>query len=163
MPDVIVQTYSDIIAQEVERVDVISESVQGLPGVPGPRGLPGPPGGATLEFIAGTAVGGHRAVVLDANGELAYASAANLAHMGRLVGITLGAADAGANCAVQNFDQIEEPSWAWDITKPVYLADNGMLTQQLPTAPALKFSMVVGFPISSTSLFVNLREPIILS
>jgi hypothetical protein len=153
----------DIILQTVERIDVITQGTQGLPGIQGQRGLPGPPGGATLEYIAGIAIGGHRAVILDGNGKLAYADAANLAHLGRIIGITVVAVDADASCQVQNFDQLDEPSWNWDTSKPVYLGLNGVLTQQVPALPGAKFSMVVGFPISSTSLFVNLREPIILS
>lgn len=153
----------DIILQTIERIDIITQGTQGIPGIQGPRGLQGPPGGATLEYTAGVAVGGHRAVILDGSGQLAYASAADMSHAGRIIGITVAAADAAAQCQVQNFDRLDEPSWNWDTSMPVYLGIDGLLTQQAPTQPDSKFSMVVGFPISSTSLFVNLREPIILS
>ncbi|MFK3740990.1 hypothetical protein [Massilia sp. TN1-12] len=153
----------EIILQTVERIDIVTQATQGLPGIPGPRGLPGPPGGATLEYTAATDVGGHRVVMLDHMAGLVYASATDLSHMGRVIGVTVAAAGAGAQCQVQNFDQLEEPSWNWDTSKPVYLGQDGVLTQMQPSLPSAKFSMVVGFPISSTSLFVNLREPIVLS
>jgi len=163
MTDVIVQARTEILLQQVERIDIITQGTQGLPGIAGPRGLPGPPGGATLEYTAGVALGGHRVVILNREGKLSYASADNVTHMGRVIGITMGATEPDASCQVQNFDQLDEPSWTWDLNKPVYLGLDGILTQELPTVPQSRFSMVVGFPTSSTSLFVNLREPIVLS
>jgi hypothetical protein len=153
----------DIILQTVDRIDVITQGTQGIPGIQGDRGLPGPPGGSALEYTAGSAIGGHRVVILNGDGQLTYASANDLTNIGRVIGITTMAADVGATCQVQNFDRLDEPSWNWDTTQSVYLGVDGLLTQQTPTLPDAKFSMVVGFPISSTSLFVNLREPIILS
>lgn len=163
MADVVEITRQEILAVENERIDILSVGTQGLPGIAGPRGLPGPPGGATLEYIAATAIGGHRVVMLNAAGQLIYASAVDLTCLGRVIGITVNAADASMPCQVQNFDQLDEPGWTWDVSKPVYLGLDGLLTQTPPALPGAKFSMVVGFPISSTALFVNLREPIILS
>jgi len=155
---------SNLLVVARDRIRIVSQGgKQGLPGIAGPQGKPGAPGGTTLEYPAGIAIGGHRVVTLNAAGKLVYASAADLSHMGRVVGITLGAVDVDADCRVQNFDQIEEPSWAWDASKPVYLGIDGLLTQQAPALPESKFSMVVGFPISSTVLLVNLREPIVLT
>jgi len=155
---------SNLLVVTRDRIRIVSQGgKQGLQGIQGPQGKPGAPGGTTLEYPASIALSGHRAVMFGPDGKLVYASAANLAHMGRVIGITLNAADAGADCRVQNFDQIEEPSWSWDTSKPVYLGADGVLTQLVPALPESKFSMVVGFPVSSTILLVNLREPIVLT
>lgn len=147
-----------------ERISIVSQGgKQGLPGATGEQGKPGAPGGTVVEYAASGPLSGHCAVLFNADGQLAYASAADLSHIGRIVGITVNAADAGELAQVQNSDQLAEPGWTWDVTKPVYLGVDGALTQQVPALPACKFLMVVGYPISSTSLFVNMREPIILS
>lgn len=155
----------DIISVGTERNDILSEKgPQGIQGIPGPRGEVGPAGGSSLEYPAGAALGGHRAVMLDNAGKLQYATNANIAHMGRVIGVTLGAVEADAPCQVKNFDQTTEPTWNWAMNQPVYLGANGLLTQSAPTAiGGATFLMVIGFPVSSTTLFVSLREPIVLS
>jgi len=150
----------DIIVQETGRIDVITVGTQGPPGV---NGMPGAPGGAGFEAIAETSLGGHRAVVFGASGKLVYANCSDIAHLHRVAGITINAGDAGNPVSVVRGAEVMEPSWNWNIDLPVYLADNGLLTQTPPTAPDAAFSVVVGFPTSATSLFVTIREPIILT
>lgn len=152
----------EIIALETERVDIVTIGIQGLPGIAGEAGRPGTPGGAGFEDIAEIALGGHRAVVFSASGKLIYASSSNLEHLHRIAGITITAANAEELVSVMRSGEVTEPSWNWDITLPVYLADNGLLTQTPPATPVAAFSVVVGFPTSATSLFVTIREPIIL-
>lgn len=140
-----------------EVVHIVSEALVGPPGRQGPRGESG---GSLFSANAATPLGGHRVVLLDTAKNLAYASCDDLSHMDRVIGITDGAANQGQPADVVTSGTMEELSWNWDTSKPVYLSTNGVLTQVEPAAPAAKFSMVVGFPISSTSIFVNLRDPI---
>jgi len=79
--------------------------------------------------------------------------------LGRVVGISLNAAQDGDDVEVLIFGYIEFNGWDFDITKPVYLSVDGLVTQNLPI---IGFSQIVGFAESPTRLFVNLREPIIL-
>jgi hypothetical protein len=141
-----------------EVVHVISE---GLIGPPGRNGRDG--SSSLFSATASVPLGGHRAVLMNGDSELAYASCDTLSHMGRIIGITFAAASQGQVAEVMGYGLMEESSWNWDTSKPVFLSTNGTLTQVEPVAPASKFSMVVGFPISSTALFVNLREPIQLT
>lgn len=143
-----------------EVVYIVSEGFIGPPGAQGPVG---PSGGSTFSADAATALGGHRAVILNEDNELEYASCTDLTHIDRVIGITYGAADQGQPAQVIGQGLMEESSWNWDTSLPVYLSSNGTLTQVQPLAPAAKFSLVVGFPTSSTSLFVKFREPIQLS
>lgn len=152
----------DILVQEGARIDLIDVAVQGLPGPRGPQGEQGPPGGTLQQYRAATTLSGHRAVMLDANGELVYASSTNAAHMGRVVGITTQAAEAGEMCNVQSSAPMNESSWAWaSETDPILLGADGALVQQ-PDAGA-KFLQVLAFPISTTAAFISLREPILLT
>ena len=141
-----------------EQIIVISEGIQGPPGPSVDGG-----GGGLAAYVAATALGGHRAVILDTAGHAAYADNADLTHLRRVIGITTGAADQGSAVTVVGNGTVNEPSWNWNVNLPVYLGSNGLLTQTVPTAPGAKFLTVVGFPISNTSLFVNVREPFILS
>jgi hypothetical protein len=129
----------------------------------GPEGIQGPPGGTGFQATAGADIGGHRIVVLDSSNKAQYADCTDLGHAQRVVGMTLNAAVADDSVSLQNFGEVTEPTWNWDMTKPVYLGPNGVLTQVVPTVEYAKFSLVVGFPSSPKSLFVNIREPIFLN
>ncbi len=126
--------------------------------IPGPRGADGLPGGLTLSYPAGEILSGHRMVVLE-NGELFYASKDISVHATKILGMTIGATVRGEIAAVQTGGELSEPSWAWILDVPVWLSTNGLLSQVPPT---IGFSLIVGFPISSTKLFVRISEPLFL-
>jgi hypothetical protein len=108
---------------------------------------------------AGEDLGGHR-VVVSLGGNLYYANTTNLAHKNRVVGLTLGATTVGAVSSYLKEGLITEPSWAWNTSLPVYLADNGLLTQTPVNVTG--FVMIAGMPASSTSLYVSFQPSIIL-
>lgn len=158
----------DIVDDEIlvvaeERLALVSEAVQGPQGIPGPKGDRGSPGGTEIERPAAIDISGHRIVVLDGQGGALYASSADPTHSQRIVGMTRHAAVAGAPVALAIYGEVTEPSWSWDTSKPVYLGDDGFMTQVPPAYPDAKFSVVVGFPISATTLFINIGIPITLT
>lgn len=133
-------------------------TLQLAPFFKGDRGLPGAP---NLVLTAANAVGGNRFVYLDGS-QVLYATNQNLEHGMKIVGITTNAANVGDTLIIALFGEIEEPSWNWELDKPVYLGVNGLPTQTVPTYPNAAFSLIVGFPISPTKIFVSKREPITL-
>lgn len=175
----------DILVVEESDIEVVSVLEQGIPGIQGPQGIqgeqgiqgiqgvPGPKGdkgdqgprgqsgGISYDYPAAIHLSGHRMVTLDESGAAIYASNSNLGHANRVVGMTTNAAVPGDQVTIQKFGELTEPSWNWQLDKPVYLAADGFLTQEPPTQPA-KFSLVVGFPISANTVFINLQLPIIL-
>jgi hypothetical protein len=94
---------------------------------------------------------------------LEYADATNHDHIGRVLGMTTGAVTAGSVVSLQSIAEMVEPLWNWDISKLVYLRENGLLTQTPPAAPDYAFCMVIGFPKSPTSLILNPGNAIILN
>lgn len=146
-----------VVAEEV--LTLVSEAAQGPQGIPGPRGEKGD---VSFVYAAANATSGHRMVTLDERGRAIYASAALASHANRIVGMTMNAAATGDSLNVKKFGEVTEPSWNWQTDKPVYLDADGFLTQVPPEAPAAKFSVVVGFPISATTLFINIGIPITL-
>lgn len=119
-----------------------------------PAPAPSPAEAVTVQVTAGEALGGHRAVALNASGQAVYASP------GRVMGVTQGAAAAGAPVVITCLGLLTEPTWAWVPDAPVYVTPGGVLTQAVPTAGTLH---IVGTAMSATALYVQPREPIALT
>ncbi len=159
MVDVVVERVTDVVVERAEgAVAVVTEALQGPPGPPGP---PGPAGGASIIATAATPIGGDRFVFLDAAGAPQYADARTPAHAHSVVGMTLGAADAGQPVSIIRSGEVQEPAWAWEAGAPVFLGANGVPTQA--PLPDAAFCLVVGFATAPTRLFVSINPPIVLT
>lgn len=143
-------------------VEVVSKGPKGDRGDAGLQGPPGPTGGTAVERTAGTALGGHR-VVRSAGGiSVAYASCTQAEHGDDVLGVTLGAAALGAPVLVQTQGELDEPSWSWTPDEPVFLGEDGGLTQEPPAGVDTKFLLVLGFAASSTRLVIRIGAAIYL-
>lgn len=100
-------------------------------------------------------LGGHRVVTVEGY----YASKDTDTDKFKILGLTTGAVSIGATATVQTFGRITESSWNWTVGDPVFLSTNGQLTQTIPTTG---FRQIIGIPITTTTLFVDISEPIIL-
>lgn len=149
-PSVIEQQVVSVVDEEF-RFNVLELSVAGPRGEPGASSL-------VVERTAGSALGGHRFVIIDTSGNAAYADPTDLTHFHRVVGLTTAAVIAGEPATIRILGEITEPSWNWTVGSPVYLGLAGVPTQVVP--PTASFLLVVGFPVNSTTLYVKLREPI---
>lgn len=154
---VVEESRSVILAEEQLHIVAVGQQ-----GPQGPQGSIGPAGGMVLTVTAGAALSGHRIVYLDANQKAQYASNQTASHALIALGLTLGAAALDDPVDVQRSGEVTEPTWGWSLEQPVYLGDNGLLSQTPPTSPAL-FQRIVGFPTAATKLFLALREPIFLA
>ena len=124
-----------------------------------PQGPAGPPGTGTFQKIAGENLGGHRVVTSDASGNAVYASASEVAHANRILGITIGAALSGGTADIMAEGAMDMAGWTWNTTLPVFLGENGNMTQSPPTSG---FICIVGFPQTPTKLYVRISQSIIL-
>lgn len=77
-------------------------------------------------------------------------------HAGLVFGVTKGASSTGEMAHVQIHGMMTEPSWNWT-PGPVFLGNNGMLTQDLPTTG---FTLQVGSATSPQTLFINIQTPV---
>lgn len=125
----------------------------GKQGPPGPRGLKGASGASIVSLIAGENLGGNRVVINQST----YADNTNLDHIGKVIGITTGAANAGDYVSVQTGNELE--GFFGLSLGPVYLSTNGTITQ---TPPTVGFIQQLGTATSSTSMIINISTPILL-
>jgi hypothetical protein len=116
--------------------------------------------GQVVTGIAGEVLSGHRVVKRDyTTGELFYADKDNSGDANSILGLTLQAANIGDQCRVRIVGELIEPSWSFVNKRPVFLGNNGQLTQ---TKPTTGFIVRIGIPQGLTRLLVNIEEPIIL-
>lgn len=128
--------------------------------VPGPQGAKGDAGEAvvTQAHEAATNLSGHRAIRVAAG--LAYlCDGSNAEHIGRAIGISTGAATAGADVSVQTAGSLTESSWNWN-DGPVYVGTAGVLTQSLS---GLAYVHQIGLAVSATQIDINPLSPILIS
>lgn len=118
-----------------------------------------PEASGVTVMTAAVPLGGHRVVRADRPGAVALADASVLDHAGRLVGLTLAAAEAGRPINVRAGGPVEEPSWRLT-PGPVFLGAEGALTQ---VAPTQGFICQVGTALTPTRMLVALGEPYILA
>lgn len=152
----------EVIELPAQIIELLEIAEQGPAGAAGAQGIPGPAGGSSMEFTATTAIGGHRVLALDAANAVVYAENTAYMHSNKIIGISLNAAAPGGTISAVRAGEVAESSWSWDVTLPVYLGVNGLLTQTPPVYPAA-FSLIVGFPTAPDRLFVAVREPITLT
>lgn len=118
--------------------------------------MPTPSSTSTLSLTAAANVSGFTAVAIS-NGQAVTASSAL---PGSAVGIATGGAIAGATVTVQYEGLLSDPSWSWTPNQPIFIASNGVLTQ---SAPTVGYSQIIGYPIGTTSLLIDIQAPITLN
>lgn len=118
-------------------------------------------GQLVVEHVAATNLGGNRVVFINSSDEAEYADNTVLTNTNIVLGLTTGAVSIGEIARIQTYGQMTEPTWSWTLEQPVFLGTNGLLTQTHPTAPA--FALVVGFPVTPTTLMIRFNNPIVLS
>jgi len=143
-----------------ERVSLgVQVGIKGDKGDKGDTGENGESGASSsYTYTAGEILGGHRAIVID-NNLAYYTDCTNLDHINKPIGISSNASISGGNVTVVFYGEMEESSWNWDITKPIWISINGLLTQ---TPPETGFSCIIAMPIITTKIFIEKQEIFIL-
>jgi hypothetical protein len=77
-----------------------------------------------------------------------------------VLGLSIQAARIGEMIIIKTSGQLIEPSWHWELNKFIYLAENGLLTQDIPTQGRI---IEIGIPLTESSLLIRIRRPIKLS
>ncbi len=77
----------------------------------------------------------------------------------RTSGISLNASLNGEMCSILLSGEVSHESFDLDTNALIYLGADGLLTQ---TPPEEGYLVILGYPISSTRLFIQIRPPILL-
>lgn len=133
----------------------------GTPGPMGPEGPQGPSGGVDLEKVAAIVLGGHRVVRSVGADLVSYADNTVVTHGDDVLGVTRAATEQGQLALVATNTEIVEPSWSWTPQEPVYLARDGLMTQNPPEpVDGATFSLEVGFALAPDTLLVRIGPTI---
>jgi hypothetical protein len=146
---------------ESERVDILAIAEQGPRGIQGEQGPPGGGGASSdLVFTAGTNLSGHRVVIASSDTEINYADKDTPAHEFLVIGIIANAVSVGDSTTVTPEGIMIEPSWTWTPGNPIFLGNNGMMTQSAPTSG---FVLEIGVAISSQSIWIAIGQAVELA
>lgn len=111
-----------------------------------------------LSGVAGTTLSALRVVVLSDDYELIYADSTNLDHAFSALGITTQAFNVATPASAVTRDRVSDSSWNWDIRKPIWLGQEGQLTQIFPTTG---FERQVAQVLSPTDILFCAEEAIV--
>jgi hypothetical protein len=145
------QPQSVVVQTGATTATVITAAVQGPPGPPGQTI-------STMIVVAAQTISGYSAVSA-VSGQAIPADSSDVSHQGNLLGIAIGGALATAPVTVQFFGSLTYNGWAWTLNHPIFLGTNGALTQTPPTSG---YSQIIGRPITSTSMLVDIQPAVIL-
>jgi len=111
---------------------------------------------SAIVGIAGTDINAHRMVAAD-DGFVVYADKDDPDHIHIVAGLTDTAFLQSADVlAIMNGD-IQEVTWTWTLNKPIFLGNNGFMTQTVPTTG---FLLQVGYPVTTDKMIVDIKTPI---
>lgn len=147
---VVINSASSINASSPSQI-IIAASTQGPQGIQGPIG---PIGNSTVAYTAPINLGGNRVVTSS----ITYADNTNLLTAGKAIGITTSAATINTTVNIQIIGELNGFSGLVS-DSPVYLSTLGTVTQTLPLSG---YVQKIGMATSSTTLLINISEPIVL-
>jgi hypothetical protein len=114
----------------------------------------------TISKVAGQIIGGHRVVVPSLYGRVIYADKDEASHANNIIGITKQAALENESVIIQTCGEMIEPTWNWTLSLPIFLGNTGLLTQIIPVNG---FALIIGYPLTPTSIYIDIKQPIIIN
>ena len=111
------------------------------------------------SFVAEYSLSALRAVIVNNDSRLEYASSNIAEHSFSIVGVLKDAIAVGDSGKALIQGSLSDSSWNWTLGTPIYLGVDGMLTQ---SAPSTGFQIILGKPTSPTTVYFEIGEPILL-
>lgn len=127
--------------------------IQGFQGPAGAKGdtvlassiAPKSVGQITTPFKAVALTGSNNAVLADKD---------TPSHASAVYGLTITSANPGETVSVQTFGEVDT-NYEFTSGQPVFLGNNGNLTQTVPTSG---FTLIVGWAITASKIFVSIGQ-----
>ncbi|WP_240466932.1 hypothetical protein [Comamonas sp. lk] len=157
----VVETAKNPEVVEVRTVEAVTEIQQEFvvvtEGIQGPPGIPGPAGGQVLQRTAGMDTSALLVVYEDLNGAVWPADPDVERDVLALLGVTVSAAAGGQPINVQRLGHIDDAAWQLQPGKRVFLGRQGRLTQEPPKAG---YDVLIGMALTASRLLLNFQDPI---
>lgn len=103
-------------------------------------------------YLAAENLSALRLVRVNSSNQVVYAD--NTTNS-KVIGLTITSSNTGDYVSVLLDGKISDPSWNWDITKKLFLGENGFITQ---TPPTNGFLIDVGSVITPTDIYIDIQE-----
>ena len=113
----------------------------------------------TVVLQANGVIAGHK-LVSSLGGFISYADSSSLEAINNIIGISTNAATNGEDVTIVTSGYISESGWNFTPSDPIFVGANGALTQSVDGS--MKFILIVGFADTATSIFIDIKVPIIL-
>ena len=108
-----------------------------------------------ITKIAGQVLSANKAIVLNSAGKVIFADKDNIDHFFKVYGVTRNSAILDETVEITTYGEHENNTWSWELDKAIYLSTGGELTQAPPTTG---FIIQIGFPVTATTVFVNIKS-----
>ncbi len=128
----------------------------------GPRGPRGYGSDGSNDFIGLAGSGGlqsYQIVYIDSEDTLKAANSNNPSHAGRVAGISTETVLEGEDVNIRVTGKVENPLWDLTPGKAYYLSTGGEISTDIPLTG---FFQRIGRALNSTTLIVELGEPILI-
>jgi hypothetical protein len=110
-----------------------------------------------VNVLAGSSgVSGHRVVVSE-GGYAVHANCLDFKHAEGVLGLSLNAAIPGSEVYVQTTGEVVESSWSWTPGNPLYVTNNGLLSQ---TPPSEGWVLLFAVAIDTTRILIAPHQAI---
>lgn len=118
----------------------------------------GTPDHITIDFVSGDEVLAHKILTTDSLGRVIHASADNLDHISRIVGVVENAGSIGDTVGVRKSGVLSNIGWNFTPKQNLYLGLNG----DIVTDPNQGlFSNYIGYALTQTQIFINIGRSVI--
>lgn len=125
----------------------------GPPGVPGAAGVPGP-SAANASIVATENIPAFVAVTTSGK----IADSGNLAHLGKVVGISTAAIANGFSGDVQFIGEMVNALWAWTAGDSIFVNGAGLSS----IAPSTGWSKKMGTAKNATTIIIEMEDTVLL-
>ena len=112
------------------------------------------------EIITGEAISALKVLRNDITNTAFIADSSDTSEQNRIIGISRTAASSGFNIEYIMSGELEDSSWSWDVSKPIFFNTSGTLTQ---TPPISGISTMVAVPITNKKIKVKIDQGIKLT
>ena len=81
-----------------------------------------------------------------------HVNPSDTASLSRYAGVTTGSVLTGEDVVIKKYGSVEENLWTWEVNKPIWIGEEGVLTQTTPVGYPYRR---IGWAISATKILLD--------